>query len=116
MRALEPVGTAGRHLELTLWMLVARDLRINRHSAEAEPNGRGNGSLVGVLGFHLDPADSRRSVARERTVRRSKALRIPRSAEPFTRLRAKRDLGLGNGRPSQDAFAAGPPDRQKPLE
>lgn len=77
MRALEPVGTAVRRSGLTLRVPVARDLRINRHAAQAVLDGRGHRSLVGVLGFHLDLADSRRSAARKRTVRRSKALRTP---------------------------------------
>lgn len=90
MRVLEPVGTAGRHLKLTLQVPVARDLRINRHSAQAGLGGRGHCSLVGVLGFHLDLADSRRSAARKRTVRRSKALRTRGARSRSRVLRTKR--------------------------
>lgn len=90
MRVLEPGGTAGRHVKLTLHVPVARDLRINRHSAQAGLGGRGHCSLVGVLGFHLDLADSRRSAARKRTVRRSKALRTRGARSRSRVLRTKR--------------------------
>jgi len=109
MRVLEPVGTAGRHLKLTLPVPVARGLRINRHSAQVGLDGRGQCSLVGVLGFHLDLADSRRSAARERTVRRPKALRTRGARSPFTRAPRETDLGLGNGWPPQGATATWAP-------
>lgn len=109
MRVLEPLGTADRRLGLTLHAPLARDLRINRHSAKVGLDGRGDRSLVGVLGFHLDQADSRRNAARKRTVRRPKALRTPWSAEPFTRAPQEADLELGNGCPPQGASPARAP-------
>jgi hypothetical protein len=54
MRVLESVGAADRHVERKLHGPAARGLRTNRHSAEAELDGRGHDSLVGVLGSHLD--------------------------------------------------------------
>lgn len=69
-RSTQPVGAG-----LTLPTPAARGLRINRRPAQAGLNGRGHSSLVAVLGFHLDQADSRRVAARKRTLRRSKALR-----------------------------------------
>jgi hypothetical protein len=115
MRVLEPVGAAGRHLKLTLHVPVARGLRINRHSAQAGLDGRGHGSLVGVLGFHLDLADSRRSAARERTVRRPKALRTRGARSRSRVLRTKRigDSATDGRRKAQPR--PGPPDRQKRL-
>lgn len=103
MRVLEPVDTAGRHLELRLQVPVARDLRINRHSAQAGLGGRGHCSLVGVLGFHLDLADSRRSAARKRTVRRSKALRTRGARSRSRVLRTKRigDSAMDDRRKAQ---------------
>jgi hypothetical protein len=115
MRMLEAVGTADRHSGRNLQVPAARGLRTNRHSVEAGLDGRGHHSLVGVLGSHLDLADSRRSAARKRTLRWPKTLR-PRGARSRSRaLRTKRKLGLGNGHCRKAFPPHGLPDRQKRL-
>ena len=109
----------GRHSRSTFGAkassAAARGLRINRPSAKAGLDGRGYRSLVSVLGFHLDLADSRRSGARMRTVRRSKALR-PRGARSRSRvLRAKRIWSSATGNRRKAYPRHGLPERQKRL-
>lgn len=115
MRVLGPLGTAGRHSERKFRRRSPVVLGPTVTRRKLSSTGGVTAHSRACSSFIVDSADSRRSAARKRTVRRPKALRTASSAEPFTRAPHEAGLGPATGNRRKACPRQGLPERQTRL-